>query len=207
MLKKRDYILPAASLFVFLALIFTYSRLQPVNDLVRGFVGATLYRPFYGVALFFHYFYETPLGALQTLVWGVVLFFAYKDSKGAIMLVSAVAVQSLVTNVTKVLTAIPRPPQEYFGVFYHTYAYPSGHTSTSLTFAIMLAYILCCRSRRRFGMIISFAYILFAVVTPYTRLFLDVHQILDIIGGWANGLFISSLAIMLGRISKRAGPG
>ena len=204
--KKRELFLPAACLLIFITLIFIYGCLQPFNSLVRDFVRATLCMSFFDVALFTHYLFETVLGTIQTIAWGAVIAFLYKDKKGAVLLVATVLAQSLTSEVTKALTRIPRPPQEFFGVFYHTYSYPSGHTATSLTFAIMLTCILCVRLKINYGRIISYLYFLLAVLTAYSRLFLDVHRITDILGGWALAGFITSLFLLYGRaFFKKAG--
>lgn len=201
-MKKRVLLFAGFLLLVFVAIALEYNSLRPLNTAVRSFVGANLYKPFYYVAKFLHYFYETGLGTLQTLLWGAVILFLYKSRSGAVLLVTAMLVQTIAVSILKVVIGVQRPPQEYFGVLYDTFSYPSGHTTTAVTMAIMLAWIIHFKLKRREGWIIASIYAVLALATGYSRMFLDVHWMLDIIGGVALGGFISLIFIAIDQTYK-----
>jgi undecaprenyl-diphosphatase len=194
-MKKRVLILAAFLLLVFVFIALEYNLLRPLNTAVRSFVGANLYRPFYYVSISLHYFFETGLGTIQTLLWAAVIFFVYKSRSGAMLLVAAMFGQSIAVGVLKILIRVQRPPQEYFGVLYHTFSYPSGHTTTAITMTIMLAWIIHFKLKRREGRLIASVYAVLTLATGYSRMFLDVHWVLDVIGGLALGGFISLIII------------
>lgn len=196
-LEKRILILAGFLLLAFVCIALSYNFLRPLNTAMRSFVGAHLYRPLYYVAKFLHYFFETGLGTLQTVFWGAVILFLYKSRSGALLLVSAMLVQSIFVGILKVVIGVQRPPQEYFGVFYHTFSYPSGHACTAMTITIMLAWIIHYKLRHKEGRIIAAVYAVVALATAYSRMYLDVHWLLDIIGGLALGGFISLIFVSI----------
>lgn len=202
-MKKRVLFAAGFLLLVFIALAFALKQLAPFNSTVRSLIGANLHKPFYSVAIFLQYFYETELGTLQTVLWAAAILFLYKSRSGAVLLVAAMLAQSVAVNLLKAVVGSPRPPQEYFGVFYHNFSYPSGHTCTAVTMTIMLAWIIGCKLKQREGWPIAAVYAVLALATAYSRMYLDVHWITDIMGGLTLGGFISLVFIAAG-LSKKA---
>jgi membrane-associated phospholipid phosphatase len=196
-MKKRIWIWAGFLLAAFITTALAYDLLKPLNTAVRSLIGAGLYGPFYDVAIFLHYFFETELGVIQTLLWGAAILFLYRSRSGAVLLITAMLAQSIAVNLLKAVVGEPRPPQEYFGVFYHNFSYPSGHTCTAVTITIMLAWIIRYRLKRREGRAIAAAYAVLALATAYSRMYLDVHWISDIIGGVTLGGFLSLIFIAM----------
>lgn len=201
-MKKRILISAGLLLLVFVSIALAYDSLRPLNSAVRSFVGANLYKPFYYIAMILYYLFETELATVQTLLWGAVILFLYKSRSGAALLVSSMLVQSIAVGILKFVIGVQRPPQEYFGVFYHTFSYPSGHTATSVTMAIMLAWIFLGKLKRSEGRLTAAFYAVLALLTAYSRLYLDVHWILDIVGGLALGGAISLIFIAIDQANK-----
>lgn len=201
-MKKRILIPAIFLLLVFVSIALAYDPLRPLNTAVRSFVGANQYGPFYYAAIFLHYFFETGLGTLQTILWGAVILFLYKSRSGALLLVSAMLVQAVAVNILKAAIGIQRPPQEYFGILYHNGSYPSGHTCTAVTITIILAWIIYYRLKRREGLLIASVYAVLSLLTGYSRMYLDVHWVLDIIGGLALGGSISLFFIAIDQVCE-----
>lgn len=69
-------------------------------------------------------------------------------------------------------------------------SFPSGHTSTAFTFALLLAFLV----RRNFAM---FVFPLLAFLVGYSRVYLAQHFVTDVLVGSVIGIFSSYLAILV----------
>ena len=68
-------------------------------------------------------------------------------------------------------------------------SFPSGHTSTAFTFALLLAYLV----RHRFAM---FVFPLLAFLVGYSRVYLAQHFVTDVVAGTVIGIVSSDLALV-----------
>ena len=69
-------------------------------------------------------------------------------------------------------------------------SFPSGHTSTAFTFALLLAFIV----RRRFAI---FVFPLIAFLVGYSRVYLAQHFVTDVLAGTVIGIVSSYLSLVL----------
>jgi membrane-associated phospholipid phosphatase len=69
-------------------------------------------------------------------------------------------------------------------------SFPSGHTSTAFTFALLLAYLV----RRKF---VIFVFPLIAFLVGYSRVYLAQHFVTDVLAGCIIGIFSSYLALVI----------
>lgn len=69
-------------------------------------------------------------------------------------------------------------------------SFPSGHTSTAFTFALLLAYLV----RQRFAV---FVFPLIAFIVGYSRVYLAQHFVTDVLVGSVIGICSSYLAIVI----------
>lgn len=84
-----------------------------------------------------------------------------------------------------------RPRPDFSNVFYHEsgYSFPSGHAMLSVLFYGITAYLIVkegfsWKTRIRS---ISAAFTL-SLLIGFSRIFLGVHYLTDVLGGWAAGL-------------------
>jgi membrane-associated phospholipid phosphatase len=112
----------------------------------------------------------------------------------------------VVSQSLKVIIGRPRPPSGVAIGDYSSYAFPSGHATQAAALWLMLAVVLAAGgpSSRHRVWVWSVAVFTVAVV-GVTRLYLGVHWLTDVLGGWAFGslwfLFVlgASKAISGGR--------
>ena len=76
----------------------------------------------------------------------------------------------------------------------HSYAFPSGHATVSMTAAVTVAYVMW---RERFvgartALVIACGV---PLLVGFSRTYLDVHWATDVLGGWCVGLFVAAVAI------------
>jgi undecaprenyl-diphosphatase len=110
---------------------------------------------------------------------------------------TAVVVIGPITTLLKELFGRIRPDFEEGGARLTSLSYPSGHSSgiaTLVTVAVVLAWpLLARRPLRRLALALGVALVL---VVGLTRMWLGVHFLSDVIGGWALGLSWSLLTAL-----------
>jgi len=95
----------------------------------------------------------------------------------------------------------PRPPMGLWLADANGHSFPSGHTTTSA----LVAALLCTALARRFGgrrrLALQLVCVAWAVAVGLTRVYLAVHWMTDVLGGWllAGGLTLLTSAVVLAR--------
>jgi membrane-associated phospholipid phosphatase len=88
----------------------------------------------------------------------------------------------------------PRPNLAAWG-------FPSGHALSVLVFFGLMVYIVCsCTARSRWRCLVTAACLPPVLVVGYSRLYLEMHWLSDVLGGFAAGLaylLVSILAVEL----------
>jgi membrane-associated phospholipid phosphatase len=103
------------------------------------------------------------------------------------VLTATVLVSSL-TNLLKDLVGRPRPQFAEGGARYESLSFPSGHCSgiaTLVTVALVLGWPLLTPVARRVGLAVG---VVLVGLVGLTRMWLGVHFLSDVLGGWAFGL-------------------
>ena len=127
---------------------------------------------------------------LPVLVW-LVLRRAWWT---AAWVLTAIALVGPLTTVLKELIGRQRPQFADGGARLESLSFPSGHCSgvaTSVTVALVLAWPLLAPSARRGWLAAGVALV---ALVGASRLWLGVHYLSDVVGGWAFGLAWTLLA-------------
>ncbi|HJP62112.1 MAG TPA: phosphatase PAP2 family protein [Mucilaginibacter sp.] len=122
----------------------------------------------------------------------ILLLFSYRK---ALIVATSYAVTSLFAQVVKYIFDLPRP-QLYFGdkiknahfvkgVYILSFnSFPSGHTVTAFTLAVLLTY--WCRGKA-WGIV----FLLIAVLVGYSRMYLSEHFFEDVVAGSVIGFVLT----------------
>jgi membrane protein DedA with SNARE-associated domain/membrane-associated phospholipid phosphatase len=136
---------------------------------------------------------STWLGSTVVLIPVIVavgLWFLWRRRTGRPALLLGLALGGAIVwyDLVKAIVARPRPPvADQIGVTVTGWSFPSGHATQSLAVYGMLAVILIARLRR--GRIaLGLGATLIVLVVGWTRLYLGVHWLTDVLGGWSLGL-------------------
>jgi undecaprenyl-diphosphatase len=112
-------------------------------------------------------------------------------------LVTSVVLIAPLTTLLKEYFGRVRPDFDGGGARYESLSFPSGHSSgvaTLVTVALILAWpLLAARARRLW---LAFG-ILLALLVGLTRMWLGVHFLSDVVGGWSLGVAWSLLTALV----------
>ena len=131
------------------------------------------------------------------IIWIIISFFLFsrtKYTKEAIMVLLAIALASILgegiikhivkrkrpfikNNIIKLMISQPG-----------TYSFPSGHTASS--FAAATVFI-------RTDMRLTYLIVVIAILISFSRLYLRVHYLSDVIGGIILGVFSGTIVVMI----------
>jgi undecaprenyl-diphosphatase len=102
--------------------------------------------------------------------------------------VTAVVLVAPLTTVLKDYFGRIRPPFDGGGARYDSLSFPSGHSSgiaTLVAVALVLAWPLLSARARHWALAAGIALVL---LVGLTRMWLGVHYLSDVVGGWSLGL-------------------
>jgi membrane-associated phospholipid phosphatase len=106
----------------------------------------------------------------------------------AAWVLTAIVLVAPLTTALKELVGRVRPDFAHGGARLESLSFPSGHSSgiaTLVTVALVLAWPLLGRTGRRVCLALGIA---LAVLVGLTRMWLGVHFLSDVLGGWAFGV-------------------
>ncbi|MBI2628469.1 phosphatase PAP2 family protein [Candidatus Pacearchaeota archaeon] len=119
----------------------------------------------------------------------------FKDSLFFIivMLINAFFIWGL-----KIIIQRPRPVGTAFEALASGYGFPSGHTTNVIVFLGLLAYFswkYLKNNRRNVKILVTTFCLILIILVSFSRLYLGIHWLTDVLGGLFLGLFILFLGI------------
>jgi undecaprenyl-diphosphatase len=119
----------------------------------------------------------------------------------AAWVLTAIVLVAPLTTAVKELVGRVRPDFVNGGARLESLSFPSGHSSgsaTLVTVVLVLVWPLLGRTRRRVCLVLGIA---LAVLVGLTRMWLGVHFLSDVLGGWALGVaWTLALAVAFGAL-------
>ena len=86
-------------------------------------------------------------------------------------------------------------PSSFIGEFHqHGYSFPSGHSTMSVTWALLLFLIFSPRVPREYLSLFTIFCLFFPMMIIFSRIYLGVHYFSDVAGGMTLGIFWVMLA-------------
>jgi membrane-associated phospholipid phosphatase len=133
--------------------------------------------------------------AVIALLLAGLLWWSTRSLARAVLLAGPVLAAGAASTTLKVLVAAQRPPHAAHLVTETGHAFPSGHVVGTLTLLGMAAIMVGTQTQRRvLRIVMALAVAAIVSVIAVTRLYLGVHWLTDVIGGFLLG----SLTIMIG---------
>lgn len=133
--------------------------------------------------------YITAFAAVVFVIWR-------RRSREAILVVAVLVVGQLIRLNIAILVHRPRPPRVDWLVATRGYAFPSGHTMTSVLIGgLVVALAWPSLANRICRTIAVAAATAIALIDGAARVYLGVHWPTDVLGGWALGSLLLTVAI------------
>ncbi len=195
-MQLNEKILLGVLIVVYITLAVVNSRLEPLNIRFRKLIERTRWMKLRPVMVFTHKYNDVVSLSLQVLLVSLFIGLYWHNWRRAMVLTSAMFIQTTAVTATKQLAAVNRPPQDHSHVIMKSGSYPSGHTAASMTFALLAPLVLAPFLPPVIVTLVAVYLMGVALITAYGRLFLDVHWLTDIVGAW----LISSMTFLFGRI-------
>lgn len=152
---------------------FVESRTPAMNTFMTG--ASWLFDPKRAVAL--------------ALVVAVAVWWFVKKVMHALYILCSVAFSGINGYIIKHIDSRPRPEEAYRLITEDGYSFPSGHATAVTALIVSLVLVLTMtRLGRRLRYLLWVAALLFIVFICMTRLYLGVHWVTDVIGGFGVGL-------------------
>jgi undecaprenyl-diphosphatase len=138
----------------------------------------------------------SPYSFLLLAIAAVMIFWLYKKPYYLIQFIVTLGVGYLSVYVLKILIAKPRPVAALIQV--GGYSFPSGHATVATLFCSLLIFaykdhIKNVFLRLLFIIILSIS----ALAISFSRVYLSVHYLSDVVVGIILGLLISSLSVFI----------
>lgn len=184
-MSELSTILIILQVLVFLILAIISPLLAPLNLMVRRYVDSRRNMRLRPLMILTHRYNDVLSLSVQLILLALGLGLIWQDWRRAMVLLSAMFVQTTIVSFFKRLTSIDRPPQLISHIFMTSGSYPSGHSAASMTFAFLVPTVLMPYVALPLLIILATYLFIVALLTAYGRLYLDVHWLTDIIGGWS----------------------
>ena len=133
------------------------------------------------------------------LVILVCLLVFFKNKWIFLLQSSSYAIAGLITYLAKIIVARPRPMTALIKIP-SSYSFPSGHTLTSIIFYVMLVYLLSYNSKKEVRNALIVIASVFSLCIAFSRPYLGVHFLSDILGGIILGVPI--LLVLINIVNK-----
>ncbi|MBR6444723.1 MAG: phosphatase PAP2 family protein [Firmicutes bacterium] len=137
--------------------------------------------------------------------WGVtiiclaLLFIKKTRLRAGVPVVLAALSAQMVEKIMKALVERPRPPFDDSLIDLSGHSFPSGHATTSMAIFLILIYVV--RTQVRAPAAKNLLTILLAVpmiCVGLSRIYLGVHYPTDVLGGWALGIALTMICVIIG---------
>ncbi len=126
-------------------------------------------------------------GAIGIIVMGIFSLFIFRDKKISISMIICLVVGIIINNIFKVIFARVRPDINPL-VVENSYSFPSGHSMMSMIFYGYLIYLIYNNlENKKIKFMLIFVLSVLILCIGFTRIYLGVHYVSDVIGGFLLG--------------------
>ncbi len=121
----------------------------------------------------------------------------------AVFLSAAVGGATLLNFILKQIFARPRPAYPHAFLTETGFSFPSGHAMISIAFYGAIAYLSYAYVKSfRAKLLVSLGALLISGCIGFSRLYLGVHYITDVLAGWAAGMTWLGLCILVDELRR-----
>ena len=178
----------------FLTLAFLRSSLSSVDYSANSWATTIQNGEFTTLAVAISIVFDTTIVLIFSLAIATLLF--YKNfKKQSLLLLLSMGGDALLVSISKTLILSPRPVNEL--IVETGYSFPSGHVTGGVVFFGLLTYFgwqIWNSSKRKTGLIF-FCLAIMSIIS-FDRIYLNVHWLSDVLGGYLLGMFWLTFSIL-----------
>jgi undecaprenyl-diphosphatase len=186
------------SLTFFLLIAFLRSSFSTVDANVNSWTASIQTTSFTQIAKIIHYLFDTTELSVITIV--IALYLIYKRYRNyAVLLVFAMLGDLVIVTILKMLIHSSRPLN---GLIQQAGAsFPSGHTMAIVVLGGLLTYFIWQHFKSRSVKVLSGVFfVLISLVVGFSRIYLNVHWLSDVVGAYVLGIFWLTFSILVFRL-------
>jgi undecaprenyl-diphosphatase len=186
------------SLICFLLIAFLRSSFSAVDSSVNSWAASIQSTSFTQIAKIIHYLFDTTaLSAITLLIAVYLLYKRYR--KYSLLLVGSMLGDLVIVEILKRSFHSSRPLN---GIMQETgFSFPSGHATAAVVLAGLLTYLVWQNFKSRNVKILSgVLFILISLVVGFSRIYLNVHWLSDVLGAYSLGVFWLIFSIVAFRL-------
>ncbi len=141
------------------------------------------------------------VGLIMLIGAGILTYQALAGAWRAVLLtVTLVGGTQASVSLLKHVISRPRPDLVDYGAQVYTHSFPSGHASMAAALGLTLAWFAAAHHpQRRLKAFFWIAGVAAAALIGFTRIYLGVHWLSDVLAGWSLGTAWACLTIALAR--------
>ncbi len=197
-MKKRIFLVIAAIALALLILITAGVELglwKIIDLTVNSWITAVQSNFFILIAKAISFPFNTVSMILIVIVLTVVLWVKF-SKKWAIFFAGALASQAIIFEVIKELVHKARPINRL--IVGEGLSFPSGHSTTAVVFfGLLILFTISYVKKESTRLYIIIASIAFTILVGFSRIYLNVHWLSDVLGGFTLGLFLLMAYILI----------
>ncbi|MEQ7872476.1 phosphatase PAP2 family protein [Sphingomonas sp. ASV193] len=203
---RLSVLLRPASIFAVLVVIVLAGLLggpgTPVDTaLVRGFEHWRLAHPGPTQAMIWLTLVGGAPLSLSALAIGAMALWFRAKPRWAGALVAAGLGERVAVEILKRIVNRPRPQFDPHPVATYSQSFPSAHAANSMTALLLVALLVVAPSKRGPAVVAAVAT---SLLIGLSRIYLGVHWPSDVLAGWAIGILVATLAVVVGARASAA---
>jgi undecaprenyl-diphosphatase len=186
------------SFLCFLLIASLRGSFSAVDASVNSWAASIHSTAFTQIAKIIHYCFGTAALSIITLL--IAAYLLYKHYRNyALLLVGSMLGEFLIVAILKRLIDATRPLN---GILQETgFSFPSGHATAAVVFLGLLTYFIWQHFKSRNVRILSgILFILISLVVGFSRIYLNVHWLSDVLGAYSLGIFWLAFCISAFRL-------
>ena len=186
-------------IFILIAILVKYTGFfNSLNLYINSFFASIGNSFFITFSKIISIIFDTTVMVIISLVLSVYLWKKYSKQE-AIFFSFVMLCDAIILFLLKFLFKIPRPISKF--VTESDFAFPSGHATTSVVFFGLLTYLII-RKAKNFKLKTILISVFMILLIAISRLYLGIHWLTDILGGFALGIFILTGFIIIKKLKN-----
>lgn len=199
--RRLILLISLLALISFLLLTLLKNSLTTIDANVNSEAALIQTSAFTLIATIIAYSFDTTV--LLAISIAIAAYLFYKNyKKHAALLVGAMLGDATVLTMVKMLVHSTRPSN---GIILETgFSFPSGHVTSTVVLFGLLTYVVWQRWKSSNAKILASIFsIIVAIIVGFSRIYLNVHWLSDILGGYSLGVFWLTFSIAVFQYLQR----